>query len=166
MSFHSLNSRAKDAAVAYKKVLGPDGISVHNVDDAMNAFLRQETLEDAKRSNRSIITNCSLLGEGVNEPGWDLVVMVDCTTSPVDSRQRIGRVNQKAPGKECGYVLIPMPLMDVGFVIPDYNNNDNDDDDDDNDHGVRGNTTRNSSVGYKNFVTVFQAMVGEDPKFK
>merc|ERR1712032_1693781 len=104
-SFHSLNSRAKGAAMAYEKVLGPDGISVHNVDGAMNASLRQETLEDAKRSNRSIITNCRLLGEGVDEPGWDLVVMADGTTSPVDSRQRIGGVSRKAPGKECGYVL-------------------------------------------------------------
>merc|ERR1712032_202868 len=106
--------------------------------------------------------NCRLLGEGVDEPGWDLVVMADGTTSPVDSRQRIGRVSRKAPGKECGYVLVPMPLMDGGFVVPDYD----DDDDDDDDDGVRGNTTRNSSVGYKNFVTVFQAMVGEDPKLK
>merc|ERR1712222_105287 len=59
-----------------------------------------------------------------------------------------------------------MPLMDDGFVVTDYDDDDNDDDDDDDDDGVRGNTTRNSSVGYKNFVTVFQAMVGEDPKLK
>ena len=39
--------------------------------------------------------------------------MADAVTSPVKSRQMIGRVSRKAPGKQCGYVLIPMPLTDV-----------------------------------------------------
>ena len=99
-----------------------------------------------------MITNCRLLGEGVDYPELELVVMADGTTSSVDARQRIGRVSRKAPGKECGYVLVPMTIMDGGYVVDHY-----DDDDDIN---------NNRTVAFKNFISVFQAMVGEDPKLK
>ena len=85
-------------------------------------------------------------------PELELVVMADGTTSSVDARQRIGRVSRKAPGKECGYVLLPMTIMDGGYVVDNYN-----DDDDIN---------NNRTVAFKNFISVFQAMVGEDPKLK
>jgi hypothetical protein len=178
ISFNSRNSRARMFAEAYRKVLttttttsnntidDDSSISVFNIDGTMNARRRSEILQNAKDSSKSIITNCQLLGEGVDEKIWDLVIMADGTSSPIDSRQRIGRVSRKAPGKKCGYVLIPMALMDGEYSVYDYDENDDDDDDFDDDDDDDNNNVNSSRRSYNNFITTFQAMVSEDPELK
>jgi predicted helicase len=132
VSFHSNNNRASPFADIYRDVStygdgssnnnGNDTISVFNVNGKMSACCREQILNDARNSFKSILTNCKVLSMGVDESHWNLVVMADPVESDVSSRQMIGRVSRKAPGKECGYALIPVPVMDDGFDNGSYNN--------------------------------------------
>jgi predicted helicase len=160
VSFHSNNYRASTFMEMYSNVFRDgddnninDKISVFNVNGKMTSSQREQTLNDARNLPKSIITNCRVLATGVDEPHWNLVVMADPVESHISSRQMIGRVSRKAPGKEYGYVLIPMPMMDDAF-----NNNDYDYDDDD--------KTSIMNDSYKNFFYSFEAMVGEDPELQ
>jgi len=47
---------------------------------------------------------------GIDVPSLDMVVIADPVRSAVDGRQMIGRVGRKSPGKERGYVLVPLPV--------------------------------------------------------
>ena len=112
ISFHSLNARARGFVKTAKDILDEDGIHACNVDGTMPVGEREKVIQEAKKANKSIIANCRVLATGVDEADWDMVVMADPVLSPVASRQMIGRVNRKAPGKERGYVLVPL-LIDA-----------------------------------------------------
>ena len=55
-----------------------------------------------------IITNARVLSEGVNVPGLDAVLFLDPRSSQIDITQQVGRVMRRAPGKEKGYIVIPV----------------------------------------------------------
>ena len=56
------------------------------------------------------MTNCRVLAEpeGVDLPSVDLVVFADAKQSRVDILQCMGRASRIAPGKEFGYILVPV----------------------------------------------------------
>ncbi len=55
-----------------------------------------------------IITNARVLSEGVNVPSLDAVLFLDPRSSQIDITQQVGRVMRRAPGKEKGYIVIPV----------------------------------------------------------
>ena len=79
-TFHSLNRRAADFAAVAKAVfaeLGGNATPVHvgRVDGTLSAAERQAQLGAFRAADRSLLANCKLLTEGVDEPDLQLVVM-------------------------------------------------------------------------------------------
>lgn len=93
-----------------------DNVDVKHVDGAHNAVYRAERLDWLKTSESEspntcrILTNARCLSEGVDVPALDGVVFVNPRKSVVDVVQAVGRVMRKAPGKEFGYVILPVGI--------------------------------------------------------
>lgn len=87
---------------------------VRHVDGTQNALIRGESLDwlkaGAKESENvcRILTNVKCLSEGVDVPALDAVMFLSPRNSVVDIVQSVGRVMRKAPGKELGYIILPI----------------------------------------------------------
>lgn len=57
-----------------------------------------------------ILTNAKCLTEGVDVPSLDAVLFLNPRNSQVDVVQAVGRVMRKAPGKEYGYIILPIAV--------------------------------------------------------
>ncbi|MDH2415806.1 type ISP restriction/modification enzyme [Nocardioides sp. CER19] len=68
------------------------------------AWLKESTPDDVCR----ILTNARCLSEGVDVPALDAVMFLTPRGSQVDVVQSVGRVMRKAPGKELGYIILPI----------------------------------------------------------
>ena len=55
-----------------------------------------------------MLTNAKCLSEGVDVPALDAVLFLTPRGSQVDVVQSVGRVMRKAPGKELGYIVLPV----------------------------------------------------------
>ena len=98
---------------------GTEGLrpaAVHHVDGTMNALVRGNELDWLRRGNDPgntecrILSNAKCLSEGVDVPGLDAIAFLSPKNSFVEIVQAIGRVMRKAPGKQFGYVIIPVVL--------------------------------------------------------
>ncbi len=91
---------------------------VRHVDGTMNALVRGRELDWLRDANRPgntecrILSNAKCLSEGVDVPGLDAIAFLSPKNSFVEVVQAIGRVMRKAPGKQFGYVLIPIVIPD------------------------------------------------------
>lgn len=56
------------------------------------------------------IANVGIFGEGTDSPSLDAVALLAPRRSPTDVIQIVGRCMRRAPGKEHGYVIVPVPL--------------------------------------------------------
>lgn len=68
------------------------------------AWLKEEPPNDACR----VLTNARCLSEGVDVPALDAVLFLTPRGSQVDVVQSVGRVMRKAPGKQLGYIVLPI----------------------------------------------------------
>ncbi|MGF9753763.1 type ISP restriction/modification enzyme [Microvirga sp. 0TCS3.31] len=68
------------------------------------AWLKAETPDDTCR----VLTNARCLSEGVDVPALDAVLFLTPRGSQVDVVQSVGRVMRKAPGKQLGYIVLPI----------------------------------------------------------
>lgn len=68
------------------------------------AWLKESTPDDICR----ILSNARCLSEGVDVPALDAVIFLTPRGSQVDVVQSVGRVMRKAPGKELGYIVLPI----------------------------------------------------------
>jgi superfamily II DNA or RNA helicase len=69
---------------------------------------RARILEQFRRSIWAIISNARCLTEGVDVPAVDMVAFMSVKRSKVDITQAVGRALRNAPGKEYGYVVVPL----------------------------------------------------------
>ncbi|WP_445168250.1 DEAD/DEAH box helicase [Mycolicibacterium sp. Dal123E01] len=87
---------------------------VHHVDGTFNALQRNEQLSWLKApipdDECRILTNARCLSEGVDVPALDAVLFLNPRSSLVDVVQSVGRVMRKAPGKDYGYVILPVAV--------------------------------------------------------
>jgi len=60
-----------------------------------------------------VLTNARCLSEGVDVPALDAVMFLTPRGSQVDVVQAVGRVMRKAPGKELGYIILPVVVPSV-----------------------------------------------------
>ena len=102
---------------------GSNAVDVRHVDGADNAEMRKNRLEWLKNSSDDprtcrILSNARCLSEGVDVPALDGVVFLNPRKSVVDVVQAVGRVMRKAPGKEYGYVILPV-VIPMGMGIDD-----------------------------------------------
>lgn len=89
--------------------------AVEHVDGTMNMRVRQNALdwlkaENADASTCRILSNARCLSEGIDVPALDGVIFFDTRESVVDIVQSVGRVMRKAPGKDYGYIILPVGI--------------------------------------------------------
>ena len=65
---------------------------------------------DRRRNVCRILSNARCLSEGVDVPALDAVMFLNPRNSVVDVVQSVGRVMRRAPGKEYGYIILPIGI--------------------------------------------------------
>lgn len=116
LSFPALVDRAIDGTVD-----GPGRprrrqprVEAAHVDGTMGVQLRNRHLawlsEDAPDGVCRVLTNARCLSEGVDVPALDAVMFLTPRGSQVDVVQSVGRVMRKAPGKQLGYIILPVVI--------------------------------------------------------
>uniref|UniRef100_UPI004056FB21 type ISP restriction/modification enzyme n=1 Tax=Candidatus Electrothrix sp. TaxID=2170559 RepID=UPI004056FB21 len=87
-------------------------VASQHIDGTMSAPERDELLSWLKADTESnecrILTNVRCLSEGVDVPTLDAVMFLSARNSQVDVVQSVGRVMRRAPGKQYGYIIIPV----------------------------------------------------------
>lgn len=85
-----------------------------HVDGTMDVLTRTQALDWLKGeldgNEVRILTNARCLSEGVDVPALDAVVFLNSRDSQVDVVQSVGRVMRKAPGKDYGYIILPIAI--------------------------------------------------------
>lgn len=121
--------------------------SMH-IDGSMSATKRDELMSwlkaEPKDSNEArVLTNVRCLSEGVDVPSLDAVMFLSARNSQVDVVQSVGRVMRKSPGKQYGYIIIPI-------VVPT---------------DVKPEEALNDNERYKVVWTVLNALRAHDDRF-
>lgn len=101
---------------AYTEEAGEDEdllrCEAEHVDGTFNVLMRNHRLDWLKQPTPDntcrILTNARCLSEGVDVPSLDAVMFLQPRDSEIDIVQAVGRVMRKAPGKEYGYVILPI----------------------------------------------------------
>jgi len=118
-----------------------------HVDGSMNASQKEEKLNwlkaETPENTCRILSNVRCLSEGVDVPALDAVLFLTPRNSQVDVVQSVGRVMRNAPGKQRGYVILPV-------VIP---------------AGVEPHEALNDNQTYKVVWQVLQALRSHDDRF-
>ena len=84
-----------------------------HVDGQHNAFDRKSRIEWLKEDSEGvcrILSNARCLSEGIDVPALDAVLFMTPRNSHVDIVQAVGRVMRKAPGKDYGYIILPVAV--------------------------------------------------------
>ena len=87
-------------------------MSVEHVDGSTPAITRAARLDrlrdDPQQGTCRVISNAKVLTEGVDVPALDAVVFLQPRKSKIDIVQAVGRVMRTYPGKQTGYIVIPV----------------------------------------------------------
>ena len=118
-SFEKIVSHIKKVTKAKSR----NTVDVRHVDGGDSAQERRARLDWLKSSSDDpgtcrILSNARCLSEGVDVPALDGVVFMNPRKSVVDVVQAVGRVMRKSPGKEFGYVILPVAIP-AGVDIDD-----------------------------------------------
>ena len=85
-----------------------------HVDGTFNALARNELIGWLKAPSADntcrILSNARCLSEGVDVPALDAVLFLNPRDSVVDVVQSVGRVMRRAPGKQYGYIILPIGI--------------------------------------------------------
>jgi predicted helicase len=87
--------------------IGPRTENLH-ISSKKTAGERSQLLREFVDYERSLITNARCLTEGVDVPATDCVLFADPKQSRIDIVQAAGRALRRFPGKEYGYILLPL----------------------------------------------------------
>ena len=94
-----------------ESAIAPLRAEAKHIDGRMNAIDREKHLNwlrDAAPPSPRILCNAKCLTEGVDVPALDAIMFFGSTDSEIDVIQSVGRVMRTAPGKEYGYIIIPI----------------------------------------------------------
>ena len=106
-------------AIVQQLKMADDGLPLlesHHVDGTMDVLKRKHELDWLRESiGKSenicrILSNARCLSEGVDVPILDAVIFLNPRDSVVDVVQSVGRIMRKAPGKQYGYVILPIGI--------------------------------------------------------
>ncbi len=118
-----------------------------HVDGGMNASQKEAKISwlkgEAPADTCRILSNVRCLSEGVDVPALDAVLFLTPRNSQVDVVQSVGRVMRKSPGKERGYIVLPV-------VIP---------------AGIEPHAALNDNETYRVVWQVLQALRSHDDRF-
>ena len=85
---------------------------VDGTDHALNRKARLDWLKGDTEGTCRILSNARCLSEGIDVPALDAVLFMNSRKSYVDIIQAVGRVMRKAPGKQYGYIVLPVAIPD------------------------------------------------------
>lgn len=111
----ALADKFGDVTASYTGEHAPDlRCEVEHVDGTMNSLTRNDKLAwlkaDTDQDVCRILSNARCLSEGVDVPTLDAVLFLTPRNSVVDVVQSVGRVMRSAPGKDYGYVILPVAI--------------------------------------------------------
>ena len=85
---------------------------VDHVDGTQHALHRAERLAwlraEPEEGVCKILSNARCLTEGIDVPALDAILFLHPRKSEIDVVQAVGRVMRKAPGKQFGYIILPI----------------------------------------------------------
>ena len=85
---------------------------VQHVDGTQNAMVRARHLawlkQEAEPGVCKVLSNARCLTEGVDVPALDAILFMEPRKSDIDVVQAVGRVMRTSPGKEYGYIILPI----------------------------------------------------------
>ena len=84
-----------------------------HVDGTVHALNRKAQIDWLKGDTDGvcrILSNARCLSEGIDVPALDAVIFYKPRKSHIDIVQAVGRVMRKAPGKQFGYVILPVAI--------------------------------------------------------
>ena len=99
--------REQQDALNGLRSLGPKTVNLH-ISSKKTAGERSDLLRQLVDHRRSLMTNARCLTEGVDVPAIDCVLFADPKQSRIDTVQAAGRALRRYPGKEYGYILLPL----------------------------------------------------------
>jgi predicted helicase len=109
-TFHSRMDAAKsftsDGAAGISSHL--QGFHCEHIEGAMPTAYRERVMRMFKSAPHAILSNARCLTEGVDVPAVDMVAFLAPRRSMVDIVQATGRAMRRSPGKQFGYVLVPL----------------------------------------------------------
>lgn len=85
-----------------------DGFHCTHIEGSMTTAHRERLLREFAAAPRAILSNARCLTEGVDVPAVDMVAFLSPKRSLVDIVQATGRAMRRSPGKDFGYVLVPL----------------------------------------------------------
>ena len=85
----------------------PDFTTLH-VSGEMPTARREDQMKAFRQAEKAVISNARCLTEGVDVPAVDMVAFISPRKSKVDIVQATGRAMRKSPGKQFGYVMVPL----------------------------------------------------------
>jgi len=106
-------------------------------------WLKGEDRSAEEEATTRILTNVRCLSEGVDVPSLDAVLFLTPRNSQVEVVQAVGRVMRRAPGKQRGYIILPV-------VIP---------------HGIAAHQALNDNKTYRVVWQVLRALKAHDDQF-
>ena len=77
---------------------------------ALDRKARIEWLKGSSDGTCRILSNARCLSEGIDVPALDAVLFMNPRNSHVDIVQAVGRAMRKAPGKDYGYIVLPIAV--------------------------------------------------------
>ncbi|MFJ7684338.1 DEAD/DEAH box helicase [Peribacillus butanolivorans] len=87
-------------------------IEIDHADGSMNALEKNKKIawlkNDVPEDTCRILSNARFLTEGVDVPDLDAIMFLKPRKSKIDIAQAVGRVMRKSPGKDYGYVILPI----------------------------------------------------------
>lgn len=109
-TFHGTVKAAKSFTSADSEGIGQhlsDFATLH-VSGEMPTARREEQMKAFREADKAVMSNARCLTEGVDVPAVDMVAFISPRKSKVDIVQATGRAMRRAPGKEVGYVMLPL----------------------------------------------------------
>ncbi len=108
ITFHARVKEAEQFAKSLKQNKIIPGCQIYHVNGKQSSVIRKTVMHDFEGHSKSLITNARCLTEGIDAPSVDMVAILSNKKSKIDIIQAIGRALRKHPGKQCGYILVPV----------------------------------------------------------
>lgn len=83
-------------------------VTVLHVNGGMSTEERKTIVSQFEKAERAVLTNARCLTEGVDVPAVDMVVFAQAKRSTIDIVQAAGRAMRNSPGKQLGYIFLPV----------------------------------------------------------
>jgi helicase-like protein len=99
--------REQQDALNRLRDVGPKTVNLH-ISSKKTAGQRSDLLRQFVAHKRALMTNARCLAEGVDIREIDCVMFADPKQSRIDIVQAAGRALRQYPGKEYGYIIVPL----------------------------------------------------------